>query len=105
MNINFANLIFIVFISSPSAPSGNSFKASSYGGGLSSAYKFGVLTKIVKHLKNKFQEGEDSPLTLEEILDETNQLDVNAKTRQVYLWPKIIWLKLMSFILFYRKLS
>ncbi|OXA60840.1 transcription initiation factor IIE subunit beta isoform X1 [Folsomia candida] len=50
--------------------------------GLSSSYKFGVLTKIVKHLKQKFQDGEDHPLALEEILDETNQLDVSGKIRQ-----------------------
>jgi hypothetical protein len=34
-------------------------------------------------LKQKFQEAEDHPLTLEEILDETNQLDVSGKIRQV----------------------
>jgi len=54
---------------------------SSAGAGPSSAYKFGILTKIVKHLKTKFQEGEDFPLSVDEILDETNQLDVNNKTR------------------------
>lgn len=48
-----------------------------------SAFKFGVLTKIVKHLRQKFQDGEDSPLNLEEVLDETNQLDVSGKTRHV----------------------
>jgi transcription initiation factor TFIIE subunit beta len=47
-----------------------------------SAYKFGVLTKIVQHLKKKFQEGEDHPLNLDEILDETSQLDVSAKVQQ-----------------------
>jgi len=52
------------------------------GLGQSSAYKFGVLTKIVKHLKQKFQEGEDFPLALDEVLDETNQLDVSSKTKQ-----------------------
>jgi len=46
-----------------------------------SAFKFGVLTKIVKHLKQKFQDGEDSPLSIEDILDETNQLDADNKTR------------------------
>lgn len=54
-----------------------------------SAFKFGILTKIVKHLRQKFQDGEDSPLALEEILDETNQLDVSGKTRQVFF---LIWL-------------
>jgi len=59
-----------------------SFKVpSSSSSGPNSAYKFGILTKIVKHLKTKFQEGEDSPLSVDEILDETNQLDVNNKIR------------------------
>ena len=40
-------------------------------GGQSSAYKFGVLTKIVRHMKHRHMNGEDQPLTLEEILDET----------------------------------
>lgn len=42
-------------------------------------YKFGVLAKIVKHMKARHQEGDDHPLTLDEILDETNQLDVGSK--------------------------
>ncbi|KAK0087003.1 hypothetical protein PV325_001957 [Microctonus aethiopoides] len=47
----------------------------------SSQYKFGVLAKIVKHMKARHQEGDDHPLTLEEILDETNQLDVGSKVK------------------------
>lgn len=49
----------------------------------SSQYRFGVLAKIVKHMKTRHQEGEDHPLSLEEILDETNQLDVGSKVKQV----------------------
>merc|ERR1712109_254329 len=49
------------------------------GGG--SQFKFGVLTKIVRHMKTRHMEGEDQPLTLEEILDETHQLDVDSKTK------------------------
>ncbi|XP_033223921.1 transcription initiation factor IIE subunit beta [Belonocnema kinseyi] len=49
----------------------------------SSQYKFGVLAKIVKHMKARHQDGDDHPLTLDEILDETNQLDVVPKVR---LW-------------------
>lgn len=49
----------------------------------SSQYKFGVLAKIVKHMKARHLDGDDHPLTLEEILDETNQLDVGSKVRQV----------------------
>lgn len=45
----------------------------------SSQYKFGVLAKIVKHMKARHQDGDDHPLALEEILDETNQLDVGTK--------------------------
>ena len=49
----------------------------------SSQYKFGVLAKIVKHLKTLHQVGGDHPLSLDEILDETNQLDVGSKITQV----------------------
>ncbi|KAJ8941723.1 hypothetical protein NQ318_023319 [Aromia moschata] len=48
----------------------------------SSQYRFGVLAKIVKHMRTRHQEGETHPLTLEEILDETNQLDVGNKVKQ-----------------------
>jgi len=70
--------------SGKAGPSSKQARHSSVGGGSGSgpsAYKFGVLTKIVRHLKLKFQNGEDSPLTLEDILDETNQLDANNKVR------------------------
>lgn len=49
----------------------------------STQYKFGVLAKIVKHMKARHQEGDDHPLTLEEILDETNQLDVGSKVNLI----------------------
>ena len=49
---------------------------------LISAYKFGVLTKIVRHMKARHMAGEDQPLTLEDILDETRQLDVTTKVKQ-----------------------
>lgn len=42
----------------------------------SSQYRFGVLAKIVRHMRTRHQEGEDHALTLEDILDETNQLDI-----------------------------
>lgn len=48
----------------------------------SSQYKFSVLAKIVKYMKQRHQEGDDHPLTLEEILDETNQLDAGSKVKQ-----------------------
>lgn len=48
----------------------------------SSNYKFGVLAKIVRHLKARHQDNDDHPLSLDELLDETNQLDVNNKVKQ-----------------------
>lgn len=42
----------------------------------SSQYRFGVLAKIVKHMRTRHQEGDDHPLNLDEILDETNQLGI-----------------------------
>lgn len=51
----------------------------------SSSYRFGVLARIVRHMKSRHQEGDDHPLTLDEILDETNQLDVGNKIKQVNL--------------------
>ena len=39
------------------------------------------MAKIVRHMKTRHLEGEDHPLTLEDILDETNQLDVGSRTK------------------------
>lgn len=47
----------------------------------SSQHKFSVLAKIVKYMKTRHQRGDTHPLTLEEILDETNQLDVGQLMR------------------------
>lgn len=49
--------------------------------GSTSQYKFGVLTRIVRHMRERHMAGEDHPLNLEEILDEASQLDVSSKTR------------------------
>ena len=38
--------------------------------------------KIVRHMKARHMDGEDHPLSLEEILDETNQLDSSSATKQ-----------------------
>ena len=54
--------------------------SSSIGAG-SSSYKFGVLAKIVRHMKSRHMDGEDHRLNLDEILDETNQLDVSNKVK------------------------
>uniref|UniRef100_U5EUM5 Transcription initiation factor IIE subunit beta n=1 Tax=Corethrella appendiculata TaxID=1370023 RepID=U5EUM5_9DIPT len=47
----------------------------------SSQYRFGVLAKIVKHMRTRHQDGDDHPLTLEDILDETNQLDIGSSVK------------------------
>lgn len=47
----------------------------------SSQYRFGVLAKIVKHMRTRHQDGDDHPLTIEEILDETNQLDIGQSVK------------------------
>lgn len=47
----------------------------------SSQYRFGVLAKIVRHMKNRHLDGDDHPLSLDDILDETNQLDVGNSVR------------------------
>ena len=44
--------------------------------------EFLFLAKIVRHMKHRHMEGEDHPLTLDEILDETNQLDISGATKQ-----------------------
>ena len=65
----------------------------------STQYKFGVLAKIVKHMKARHQEGDDHPLTLEEILDETNQLDVGSKVNLIIYRCHIIIYKNTKFYL------
>lgn len=61
----------------PKPPSSYDYKTSTG----SSTNKFGVLTKIVKHMKTKHQSGMNDPLELEEILDETSQVDCTSKIR------------------------
>lgn len=48
-----------------------------------SQYRFSVLAKIVRYLRSKHQEGDDYPLTLDEILDETNQLNLSSSIKNV----------------------
>lgn len=47
----------------------------------SSQYRFSVLARVVKHMKSRHQEGDTEPLLLDEILDETNQLDASTSIR------------------------
>lgn len=54
----------------------------------SSQYRFGVLAKIVKFMRTRHQDGDDHPLSIEEILDETNQLDIGQSVKNVST-PKI----------------
>jgi transcription initiation factor TFIIE subunit beta len=49
----------------------------------SSNKRFAILTKIVNYMKDKHLSGDDQPITIEEILDETNQLDIGSSTKTV----------------------
>lgn len=46
-----------------------------------SQYNFSVLAKIVKHMKQQHLAGDSEPRTLDEILDETNQLDIGPRQK------------------------
>lgn len=71
----------------------------------STQYRFGVLAKIVKHMRTRHLDGDDHPLTLEDILDETNQLDIGSSVKNVIIFsnltliPKL--LIIISFIISY----
>ena len=43
---------------------------------------FSILAKIIKHMKVRYAQEDTDALTLEELLDETNQLDIGMKQRQ-----------------------
>ena len=47
----------------------------------SSQYRFAVLGKIVRHMRQRRVDGEYIFLKLDEILDETNQLEVGIKIK------------------------
>lgn len=49
----------------------------------SSQYRFGVLMKIVRHMRVRHLDGDDHPLTIDDILDETNQLDIGSSVKNV----------------------
>lgn len=65
----------------------------------SSSYRFGVLARIVRHMKARHQEGDDHPLTIDEVLDETNQLDVGNKVKQVQLLNTICLIDPWNYII------
>lgn len=48
----------------------------------SSGSNFSIHAKIIKHMKVRFAQGDADALTLEELLDETNQLDISSRERQ-----------------------
>jgi len=50
----------------------------------SSQLRFGILTKIVQHMKARHLDGDQHPLTLDEIIDETNQLDIKSKVIKIF---------------------
>ncbi|XP_042536805.1 general transcription factor IIE subunit 2-like [Dipodomys spectabilis] len=50
--------------------------------GSSGASKLPLLGKIVNYMKTRHQRGDSHPLTLEEILDETRQLDIPLEQKQ-----------------------
>jgi transcription initiation factor TFIIE subunit beta len=56
----------------------------------SSNKRFAILTKIVNYMKERHLRGEDHPLTIEEILDETNQLDIGSSTKTVSEFLKFL---------------
>lgn len=47
----------------------------------SSQYRFGVLANIVKFMRARHQDGDDQPLSIEEILDKTSQLDIGQSVK------------------------
>jgi len=47
----------------------------------SSQYKFGILAKIVNFMKSRHLKEDTYPLSLDEILDETNQTDIGGKNK------------------------
>lgn len=65
-------------VSKIAPPEPSSYKSMTGG----SQYKFGVLARIVRHMKTRHQDGESHPLSIDEILDETNQLNAGPKVKQ-----------------------
>ncbi|XP_071826451.1 general transcription factor IIE subunit 2-like [Apostichopus japonicus] len=56
-----------------SSPAGFNYKALQG----SSKYKFGVLAKIVNYMRVRHQQGDTYPLSIKDVLDETNQTDIS----------------------------
>lgn len=47
----------------------------------SSQFKFAILAKIVKHLKALHQSGVQEPISIDDILEETNQTDIGPRNK------------------------
>lgn len=58
----------------------------------SSQKRFAILTKIVNYMKERHLRGEEPALSIEEILDETNQLDIGSSTKTVS-WLYLIFVE------------
>ena len=74
--------------SKPKEPKSSSFDYKTAQG--SSQYKFSILAKIVKFMKERHQQDDSYPLTLDEILDETHQLDIGNKNRHWLLTEALL---------------
>lgn len=61
----------------------------------SSQKRFAILTKIVNHMKEKHLLGDDHPISIEEILDETNQLDIGGSTKTVNILLDLLFLLIL----------
>lgn len=55
----------------------------------SSQKKFACLNKIVIFMKERHLQGVEHPLSIDEIMDETSQLDVGSSTKNVRLNARI----------------
>jgi len=49
--------------------------------GASSSHNFGLLARIVNNMKQRFLEGDTEALTLQQILDENNMLDISSRQK------------------------
>lgn len=56
----------------------------------SSSANFSILTRIVKYMKQRYLDGDNEPLSIDEILDETNQLDLNQRQKNWLITEALI---------------
>ena len=56
----------------------------------SSHTNFSILTKIVKYMKQRYLDGDNEPLSIDEILDETNQLDLGQRQKNWLIGEALI---------------